>query len=694
MSGETRVVAVPLVVPQPEDVSADGSIVLARPLNPAQHLIKNLGEIRARGLLAPKMDDAAISASVDATLSTLTDAHGDDKEDEQAAADEDRVKAYNAQRQAIADRLRSAVIDVASAIELVEFLLKPPLLPQLPPGQVLPDPPFWYKEIAATNFPQLVSRPVQSQLHDAEYGYGAKKQQIRQAAAHLLSHAHQLDSAVDAEFRFFAQQGVRLRGNGWRIRQRAIVPAGTTRALGAQGQLFIDYGYQLSGSTYKEHGYANIYRFSYATQDNLAAVDGNAIETEDAVLSPLVYIDIRHKRKRRVVLSLRRRGALLGEDWLSALEEHSAPPTIDDEILSSPADERAKKEDNGEDPVALHRRLASARENVFQAELFATLLEEAQAATTTGALPFVHVQVSTDHKINLTIDTSTQTVLTIELKAVQASQPVSVMHKEAAEAYQLLRQTGITMHQLLRRRHTTHQLRAQMSSASMAHSRPTTNPYARDIPSALRPPPGMLAHVAAVLVFQTHVKRADALLTQYVQALSSPFTVVPEPALQPDMHALTPATPTGPALPLPDATFQQALAFTPVRFSSHYDAAQDSPLSKTYRLQFGNSYFVIAVAAPAHIHITKHHLATISSAASAAPIAIELSGLSQLDALLQYEIEQQIVTSLRQRGTGDAPQERIRSNVVKVSWTPDVARDLQIHLHGILRAVSSCSSSD
>ncbi|KAG0164754.1 RNA polymerase II mediator complex subunit [Apophysomyces sp. BC1034] len=234
-----------------------------------------------------------------------------------------------------------------------------------------------------------VSKPkptAKAQLESAQLTLGLKRQQQKAASEFLKTSALSLRRIVDDEQAFW-EEALELRRNNWLMQS-----SGASSSTGNPASFRVQYGFTDVGSDFNEMSSGEMMRPDSA---------GNS---DDRGLSKM-QLSLPHSVPRHVVVSLYRSpvGRLgldpdtYSEDMLGMAEEQS-----EDAIRQQPKDTLILPTVM-ESSSDVQKQLVSAQATVFDAELFAGVLSEAQALRSNVCIADDEVIVTIDGQIDLSI---------------------------------------------------------------------------------------------------------------------------------------------------------------------------------------------------------------------------------------------------------------------------------------------------
>ncbi|KAJ1982209.1 hypothetical protein H4R35_000380 [Dimargaris xerosporica] len=227
-----------------------------------------------------------------------------------------------------------------------------------------------------------------TQVHQVKLALGAKRKHLHAASQILASHAHKLEAVIASEQQFWIQ-ALALRQKHWLLQarhQRATGGGGGSgNTLGVhkpdgslnRSTFHVVYGYEATGTVFRERGVADLLRDHNATVvpstaaiSKMPAGDGHEPKQLPAPGTDTSGLQLRLPRKQRLALEValvdRRTQKRLAQSRLWTIRSPSSHlETTQTTVNNTPAE--------------LHTQLLAAQYDLFESELFAHVLREAKA---------------------------------------------------------------------------------------------------------------------------------------------------------------------------------------------------------------------------------------------------------------------------------------------------------------------------
>ncbi|KAF7728673.1 hypothetical protein EC973_005710 [Apophysomyces ossiformis] len=234
-----------------------------------------------------------------------------------------------------------------------------------------------------------VSKPkptAKAQLESAQLTLGLKRQQQKAASDFLKTSATSLRKIVDEEQAFW-EEALELRRNNWLMQS-----SGTSAGAGNPAAFLVQYGFTDVGSNFNEISFGEMTRPQ--TTDN-----------QDDKTWPKMHLSLPHSIPRHIVVKLTKSS-------LSQLDQDL--DTCSEDILGMAGDQPDNTPQSAskdtmilstatESTNDIQRQLIRAQATVFDAELFAAVLSEAQALRSNVRIADDQVTVAIDGQVDLSI---------------------------------------------------------------------------------------------------------------------------------------------------------------------------------------------------------------------------------------------------------------------------------------------------
>ncbi|KAI7848925.1 subunit 17 of mediator complex-domain-containing protein [Circinella umbellata] len=287
-------------------------------------------------------------------------------------------------RESVVNKLFHAKSEIDVALDVINILLSQNRPGVLAKDAVLPLP-------AGSLHATYVARPKptnKAQLESVQLTLGLKRKQQRTASEFLKSSAKNLKRLVEVEQTFW-DEALDLRRNNWLMQANAVSPAmGGLSVSNAGTSFLIRYGYTDVGSDFGEVSFGE---FSRAENDNENKADTQA------------QLSLPHNVQRRLVANVRKchmerlaRQFELSSEAIMGMSEKDEGDTKNEPISSLSLDTQQSK---------IQQQLVEAQATVFDAELYSSVLSEAQSLANTNDVHFAdeEIIVNVDGHVDLTI---------------------------------------------------------------------------------------------------------------------------------------------------------------------------------------------------------------------------------------------------------------------------------------------------
>lgn len=166
------------------DISPDGTHVYVQEETPTQKMVRNLRLLDYKQLLSTD-DDSECSSDSGTNIVDI--------------------------QSQVQRSLDAALHEAWCLKELLQMMLEQP-------QKINEDPIHFQKKIHAIQFPKP-PKPVEIQVEDLSYAFGAKKAFLRSSAEMFRKAADELSRTIETESLFFSQYAIPLRDSNWQMRQ-------------------------------------------------------------------------------------------------------------------------------------------------------------------------------------------------------------------------------------------------------------------------------------------------------------------------------------------------------------------------------------------------------------------------------------------------------------------------------------------